>query len=199
MNLCDSFFSLSAVCVAGDTWTETLAYVMFWGAASAITATIILFNGQDFVDAPKLVHKEKMDWVCVCVSVCVCEGGVFMCGKIQVWRSWPCGLEPRHLHQLRPSCGLQTDVLPPYDPLKHCSTVICPQLLCYRTHSSTWLTVLACHDSCCIITLIWLICCCYQWEWLCDGSSILQKYNFYTPRLLLFIFAYLYPFAPFPL
>lgn len=45
----------------GDTWTETLAYVMFWGAASAITATIILFNGQDFVDAPKLVHKEKMD------------------------------------------------------------------------------------------------------------------------------------------
>lgn len=48
-------------CVPGDTWTETLAYVMFWGAASTITATIILFNGQDFVDAPKLVHKEKMD------------------------------------------------------------------------------------------------------------------------------------------
>lgn len=46
---------------AGDTWTETLAYVMFWGAASTITAAIILFNGQDFVDAPKLVHKEKMD------------------------------------------------------------------------------------------------------------------------------------------
>lgn len=47
--------------IAGDTWTETLAYVMFWGAASTITAAIILFNGQDFVDAPKLVHKEKMD------------------------------------------------------------------------------------------------------------------------------------------
>ncbi|XP_014879916.1 phosphatidylinositide phosphatase SAC1-B-like [Poecilia latipinna] len=47
--------------LAGDTWTETLAYVMFWGSASAITATVILFNGQDFVDAPKLVHKEKMD------------------------------------------------------------------------------------------------------------------------------------------
>ncbi|KAF3834412.1 hypothetical protein F7725_025616 [Dissostichus mawsoni] len=31
------------------------------GAASAITATIILFNGQDFVDSPKLVHKEKLD------------------------------------------------------------------------------------------------------------------------------------------
>uniref|UniRef100_A0AAQ6AAH2 SAC domain-containing protein n=1 Tax=Amphiprion ocellaris TaxID=80972 RepID=A0AAQ6AAH2_AMPOC len=56
-------FSMCIVCLlmAGDTWTETLAYVMFWGAASAITATIILFNGQDFVDAPKLVHKEKMD------------------------------------------------------------------------------------------------------------------------------------------
>ncbi|CAF95098.1 unnamed protein product, partial [Tetraodon nigroviridis] len=56
-------FSMCIVCLlmAGDTWTETLAYVMFWGAASTITATIILFNGQDFVDAPKLVHKEKMD------------------------------------------------------------------------------------------------------------------------------------------
>ncbi|KAI4817720.1 hypothetical protein KUCAC02_011100 [Chaenocephalus aceratus] len=56
-------FSMCIVCLlmAGDTWTETLAYVMFWGAASAITATIILFNGQDFVDSPKLVHKEKLD------------------------------------------------------------------------------------------------------------------------------------------
>lgn len=56
-------FSMCIVCLlmAGDTWTETLAYVMFWGAASTITAAIILFNGQDFVDAPKLVHKEKMD------------------------------------------------------------------------------------------------------------------------------------------
>lgn len=52
---------LTALCISGETWTETLAYVMFWGAASTITATIILFNGQDFVDAPKLVHKEKMD------------------------------------------------------------------------------------------------------------------------------------------
>uniref|UniRef100_A0A7N8XIR1 SAC1 like phosphatidylinositide phosphatase a n=1 Tax=Mastacembelus armatus TaxID=205130 RepID=A0A7N8XIR1_9TELE len=56
-------FSMCIICLlmAGDTWTETLAYVMFWGAASVITATIILLNGQDFVDAPKLVHKEKMD------------------------------------------------------------------------------------------------------------------------------------------
>ncbi|XP_068566902.1 phosphatidylinositol-3-phosphatase SAC1-A [Cebidichthys violaceus] len=56
-------FSMCIVCLlmAGDTWTETLAYVLFWGAASAIIATIILFNGQDFVDAPKLVHKEKLD------------------------------------------------------------------------------------------------------------------------------------------
>uniref|UniRef100_A0A3Q4G1U2 SAC1 like phosphatidylinositide phosphatase a n=1 Tax=Neolamprologus brichardi TaxID=32507 RepID=A0A3Q4G1U2_NEOBR len=56
------FLTVSTIStVSCDTWTETLAYVMFWGAASAITATIILFNGQDFVDAPKLVHKEKMD------------------------------------------------------------------------------------------------------------------------------------------
>ncbi|XP_028316439.1 phosphatidylinositol-3-phosphatase SAC1-A isoform X2 [Gouania willdenowi] len=56
-------FSMCIVCflMAGDTWTETMVYVMFWGAASAITATLILFNGHDFVDAPKLVHKEKMD------------------------------------------------------------------------------------------------------------------------------------------
>uniref|UniRef100_A0A665VGI4 Phosphatidylinositide phosphatase SAC1-A n=1 Tax=Echeneis naucrates TaxID=173247 RepID=A0A665VGI4_ECHNA len=56
-------FSMCIVCLlmAGDTWTETLAYVMFWGAASAITAAIIMYNGQDFVDAPKLVHKEKID------------------------------------------------------------------------------------------------------------------------------------------
>uniref|UniRef100_A0A8C9W5Y0 Phosphatidylinositol-3-phosphatase SAC1 n=1 Tax=Scleropages formosus TaxID=113540 RepID=A0A8C9W5Y0_SCLFO len=46
---------------SGDTWTETLAYVLFWGTASACTATVILFNGHDFVDAPKLVQKEKMD------------------------------------------------------------------------------------------------------------------------------------------
>lgn len=58
---CPTAFDCVSVAVAGDTWTETLAYVMFWGAASTITAAIILFNGQDFVDAPKLVHKEKMD------------------------------------------------------------------------------------------------------------------------------------------
>lgn len=48
-------------CSPGDTWTETLAYVLFWGSASAGTAAVILFNGLDFVDAPKLVQKEKMD------------------------------------------------------------------------------------------------------------------------------------------
>lgn len=46
---------------AGETWTETLAYVLFWGIASVVTAGVILFNGRDFVDAPKLVQKEKMD------------------------------------------------------------------------------------------------------------------------------------------
>ena len=45
----------------GDTWTETLAYVLFWGTASVMTFAVILFNGRDFVDAPKLVQKEKMD------------------------------------------------------------------------------------------------------------------------------------------
>ncbi|XP_060760643.1 phosphatidylinositol-3-phosphatase SAC1-A [Neoarius graeffei] len=56
-------FSMCILCLlmAGDTWTETLAYMVFWGTASAVTATIILFNGKEFVDAPKLVQKEKMD------------------------------------------------------------------------------------------------------------------------------------------
>ncbi|XP_077125535.1 phosphatidylinositol-3-phosphatase SAC1 isoform X3 [Ranitomeya variabilis] len=56
-------FSMCIICLlmAGDTWTETLAYVLFWGTASIGTATIILYNGKDFVDAPKLVQKEKMD------------------------------------------------------------------------------------------------------------------------------------------
>uniref|UniRef100_A0A8B9RAV9 SAC1 like phosphatidylinositide phosphatase a n=1 Tax=Astyanax mexicanus TaxID=7994 RepID=A0A8B9RAV9_ASTMX len=39
----------------------TLAYVLFWGTASALTAAVIVFNGKEFVDAPKLVQKEKMD------------------------------------------------------------------------------------------------------------------------------------------
>ncbi|XP_057211205.1 phosphatidylinositol-3-phosphatase SAC1-A [Triplophysa rosa] len=47
--------------MAGDTWTETLAYVLFWGMASAVTAAVIIVNGREFVDAPKLVQKEKMD------------------------------------------------------------------------------------------------------------------------------------------
>ncbi|KAG8572276.1 hypothetical protein GDO81_011999 [Engystomops pustulosus] len=56
-------FSMCIICLlmAGDTWTETLAYVLFWGTSSIGTATIILYNGKDFVDAPKLVQKEKMD------------------------------------------------------------------------------------------------------------------------------------------
>uniref|UniRef100_A0AAZ3P9M8 SAC domain-containing protein n=1 Tax=Oncorhynchus tshawytscha TaxID=74940 RepID=A0AAZ3P9M8_ONCTS len=56
-------FSMCIICLlmAGDTWTETLAYVLFWGAAAAVTAAVIVFNGRDFVDAPKLVQKEKMD------------------------------------------------------------------------------------------------------------------------------------------
>lgn len=49
------------LCSTGDTWTETLAYVLFWGSASFGTLAIILYNGKDFVDAPKLVQKEKMD------------------------------------------------------------------------------------------------------------------------------------------
>uniref|UniRef100_A0A8C2ZFV6 SAC1 like phosphatidylinositide phosphatase b n=1 Tax=Cyclopterus lumpus TaxID=8103 RepID=A0A8C2ZFV6_CYCLU len=47
--------------MAGETWTETLAYVLFWGTASVVTGGLILFNGLDFVDAPKLVQKEKLD------------------------------------------------------------------------------------------------------------------------------------------
>jgi hypothetical protein len=31
-----------------------------------VTAGVILFNGREFVDAPKLVQKEKMDWMCAC-------------------------------------------------------------------------------------------------------------------------------------
>uniref|UniRef100_A0A803T5C8 Phosphatidylinositol-3-phosphatase SAC1 n=1 Tax=Anolis carolinensis TaxID=28377 RepID=A0A803T5C8_ANOCA len=56
-------FSMCIICLlmAGDTWTETLAYVMFWGSASFGTLAIILYNGKDFVDAPRLVQKEKMD------------------------------------------------------------------------------------------------------------------------------------------
>ncbi|XP_070823104.1 phosphatidylinositol-3-phosphatase SAC1-B [Chaetodon trifascialis] len=56
-------FSMCIICLlmAGDTWTETLAYVLFWGAASVVTGGLILFNGLDFVDAPKLVQKEKQD------------------------------------------------------------------------------------------------------------------------------------------
>ncbi|XP_067857935.1 phosphatidylinositol-3-phosphatase SAC1-B-like isoform X2 [Heptranchias perlo] len=56
-------FSMCIICLlmAGDTWTETLAYVLFWGSASFGTAAVILFNGKEFVDAPKLVQKEKMD------------------------------------------------------------------------------------------------------------------------------------------
>ncbi|XP_043072974.1 phosphatidylinositol-3-phosphatase SAC1-A isoform X1 [Puntigrus tetrazona] len=56
-------FSMCIICLlmAGDTWTETLAYVLFWGMASALTAAFIVFNGREFVDAPKLVQKEKMD------------------------------------------------------------------------------------------------------------------------------------------
>ncbi|NP_001086149.1 phosphatidylinositol-3-phosphatase SAC1 isoform 1 [Xenopus laevis] len=56
-------FSMCIICLlmAGDTWTETLAYVLFWGTASIGTGAIIMYNGKDFVDAPKLVQKEKMD------------------------------------------------------------------------------------------------------------------------------------------
>nr|XP_060483867.1 phosphatidylinositol-3-phosphatase SAC1 [Panthera onca] len=56
-------FSMCIICLlmAGDTWTETLAYVLFWGVASIGTFFIILYNGKDFVDAPRLVQKEKMD------------------------------------------------------------------------------------------------------------------------------------------
>uniref|UniRef100_A0A8C2HBH3 SAC1 like phosphatidylinositide phosphatase a n=1 Tax=Cyprinus carpio TaxID=7962 RepID=A0A8C2HBH3_CYPCA len=56
-------FSMCIICLlmAGDTWTETLAYLLFWGMASALTAAVIVVNGREFVDAPKLVQKEKMD------------------------------------------------------------------------------------------------------------------------------------------
>lgn len=51
----------TSVLLSGETWTETLAYLLFWGMAGVLTAVVILFNGKDFVDAPKLVQKEKMD------------------------------------------------------------------------------------------------------------------------------------------
>uniref|UniRef100_I3JMP5 SAC1 like phosphatidylinositide phosphatase b n=1 Tax=Oreochromis niloticus TaxID=8128 RepID=I3JMP5_ORENI len=56
-------FNVTLTCclLSGDTWTETLAYVLFWGTASAVTGGLILFYGRDFVDAPKLVQKEKLD------------------------------------------------------------------------------------------------------------------------------------------
>ncbi|XP_007505127.1 phosphatidylinositol-3-phosphatase SAC1 [Monodelphis domestica] len=56
-------FSMCIICLlmAGDTWTETLAYVFFWAFASIGTFLIIIYNGKDFVDAPKLVQKEKID------------------------------------------------------------------------------------------------------------------------------------------
>ncbi|TSK28269.1 Phosphatidylinositide phosphatase SAC1-B [Bagarius yarrelli] len=56
-------FSMCILCLlmAGDTWTETLAYMVFWGTACALTAAVMLFNGKEFVDSPKLVQKEKMD------------------------------------------------------------------------------------------------------------------------------------------
>ncbi|KAK3525176.1 hypothetical protein QTP86_021412 [Hemibagrus guttatus] len=56
-------FSMCILCLfmAGEAWTETFAYVVFWGTACTLTAAVILFNGKDFVDAPKLVQKEKMD------------------------------------------------------------------------------------------------------------------------------------------
>nr|XP_035147802.2 phosphatidylinositol-3-phosphatase SAC1-like [Callithrix jacchus] len=56
-------FSLCIICLlmTGGTWTETLASVLFWGVASIGTAFIILYNGEDFADAPRLAQKGKMD------------------------------------------------------------------------------------------------------------------------------------------
>lgn len=51
----------SRLSLSGEAWTETFAYVVFWGTACALTAAVILFNWKDFVDSPKLVQKEKMD------------------------------------------------------------------------------------------------------------------------------------------
>ncbi|XP_028327400.1 phosphatidylinositol-3-phosphatase SAC1-B [Gouania willdenowi] len=56
-------FSMCIICLlmAGDTWTETLAYVLFWGVAGMVTGGFILFNGLDFVDSPRLVRLERQD------------------------------------------------------------------------------------------------------------------------------------------
>ncbi|CAL8397363.1 phosphatidylinositol-3-phosphatase SAC1-A [Gadus morhua] len=52
---------IASLLLAGDTWSDTLAYAAIWGGAGLLTAAVIMFYGTDFVDAPKLVHKEKMD------------------------------------------------------------------------------------------------------------------------------------------
>ena len=65
-------FSCSPPPLLGDTWSDTLAYAAIWGGAGLLTAAVIMFYGTDFVDAPKLVHKEKMDWVSERVNVWVC-------------------------------------------------------------------------------------------------------------------------------
>uniref|UniRef100_A0A8C4WRR4 Phosphatidylinositol-3-phosphatase SAC1 n=1 Tax=Eptatretus burgeri TaxID=7764 RepID=A0A8C4WRR4_EPTBU len=56
-------FSMCIVCclTAGETASEMLVYVAFWASASAATGAVILYNGREFVDAPRLVQKEKKD------------------------------------------------------------------------------------------------------------------------------------------
>lgn len=44
-----------------DLSLHTIAHVISWGVASAVAGLAILYFGQHFVDAPKLVHKKKMD------------------------------------------------------------------------------------------------------------------------------------------
>uniref|UniRef100_A0A3P8WCK0 SAC1 like phosphatidylinositide phosphatase n=1 Tax=Cynoglossus semilaevis TaxID=244447 RepID=A0A3P8WCK0_CYNSE len=55
--------SMCIMCILGaeDLSLHTIAHVISWGVASAVAGLAILYFGQHFVDAPKLVHKKKMD------------------------------------------------------------------------------------------------------------------------------------------
>ena len=116
---------------------------MFWGAASAITATIILFNGQDFVDAPKLVHKEKMDWVCVWECELLGPAGSYTSSSLPTSSS---GLDSKVIYCLCTAL-LNTLYLSFVYNIYYCLLLRC-------THSFKWFTLNFLHYSDCIFGLV---------------------------------------------